>query len=76
MKVNVFTTCLDWAIEYGFDLPKKIVCYHEMMVEREAYKDASRLRFTDAASIPWIERYVDHASPNSKKDEQCSKAQV
>jgi glutathione S-transferase len=63
----LLTTCLDWAIEYGFDLPQRIVSYHEMMVDREAYKEAFKLTFTDTDSIPKIERYLCSASPATAK---------
>ena len=70
----LLTTCLDWAIEYGFDLPEKIVAYHQMMVDREAYKEAFELTFTDTASIPKIERYLCSASSEATKDELPFKA--
>ncbi|SOE96978.1 glutathione S-transferase [Burkholderia sp. D7] len=50
----LLTSCIDWAIEYGFDLPEEIVSYHQMMVDREAYKEAFKLTFMDPASIPTL----------------------
>jgi glutathione S-transferase len=52
----LLTSCIDWAIEYGFDLPDRIVSYHRMMVDREAYKEAFNLTFMDPASIPTLMR--------------------
>jgi glutathione S-transferase len=52
----LLTSCIDWAIEYGFDLPDRIVSYHRMMVDREAYKEAFNLTFMDPASIPPLMR--------------------
>jgi len=48
----LLTTCLDWAIEYGFDLPENIVSYHQRNSNRPAYLGAFEKTFSDPASIP------------------------
>jgi glutathione S-transferase len=48
----LLTTCIDWAIEYGFELPPNIVAYHKRHSNRPAYKSAFNKTFMDPASIP------------------------
>jgi glutathione S-transferase len=48
----LLTTCIDWAVEYGFELPQNIVAYHERHSNRPAYKRAFAKTFMDPASIP------------------------
>jgi glutathione S-transferase len=48
----LLTTCIDWAIEYGFELPRNIVAYHKKHSSRPAYQSAFERTFMDAASIP------------------------
>lgn len=52
----LLTTCIDWAIEYSFELPPNIVAYHEQHSNRPAYKGAFRKTFMDPASIPDLMR--------------------
>jgi glutathione S-transferase len=52
----LLTTCIDWAMEYGFELPENIVAYHAKHSNRPAYKGAFEKTFMDPASIPDLMR--------------------
>ncbi|MFM0632262.1 glutathione S-transferase family protein [Paraburkholderia xenovorans] len=57
----LLTTCIDWAIEYAFELPASVMAYYEKHSSRPAYKNAFNKTFMDPASIPDLMRLPDAA---------------
>ena len=41
----ILISCLDWAINYGFDLSEPLTRYRERIIQREAYKSAYRSNY-------------------------------
>ena len=43
----LLTTCLDWAIFYGVELPASIAAYRESIAQRPAYLKAMQINYPD-----------------------------
>ncbi len=43
----LLTTCLDWAIFYGVDLPQPVADYRDRIAQRPAYQKAMQINYPD-----------------------------